>query len=73
MNLRGKIDFAEMTDTGRVRDHNEDAIGSDPEIGLMAPKDFVGGQSLSRPLRTLSDVVQSKAKSLPQEGLLRFP
>ena len=35
MSLRGKIDITEITDTGRVRDHNEDAIGSDPEIGLM--------------------------------------
>ena len=43
MNLRGKIDFAEMTDTGRVREHNEDAIGSDPEIGLMVLADGMGG------------------------------
>jgi protein phosphatase len=41
--LRGKIDFAELTDTGRVRDHNEDAIGSDPEIGLMVLADGMGG------------------------------
>jgi len=43
MNLRGKIDFAELTDTGRVRDHNEDAIGSDPDIGLMVLADGMGG------------------------------
>jgi len=43
MSLRGKIDFAEMTDTGRVREHNEDAIGSDPEIGLMVLADGMGG------------------------------
>ena len=39
MSLRGKIEFAELTDTGRVRDHNEDAIGSDPDIGLMVLAD----------------------------------
>ncbi|MDH3430010.1 MAG: Stp1/IreP family PP2C-type Ser/Thr phosphatase [Gammaproteobacteria bacterium] len=32
-----------MTDTGRVRDHNEDAIGSDPDIGLMVLADGMGG------------------------------
>ena len=41
--LKGKIDFAEITDTGRVREHNEDAIGSDPEIGLMVLADGMGG------------------------------
>ncbi len=43
MSLRGKIDFAELTDTGRVRDHNEDAIGSDPDIGLLVLADGMGG------------------------------
>ncbi len=43
MNLRGKIDFAEFTDTGRVREHNEDAIGSTPDIGLMVLADGMGG------------------------------
>jgi len=43
MSLKGKISFAELTDTGRVRDHNEDAIGSDPSIGLMVLADGMGG------------------------------
>ena len=43
MNLRGKIDFAEITDTGRVREHNEDAIGSNGDIGLMVLADGMGG------------------------------
>jgi len=43
MNLRGKIAFAELTDTGRVREHNEDAIGSDGDIGLMVLADGMGG------------------------------
>jgi len=41
--LRGKIKFAEITDTGKVREHNEDAIGSIPEIGLMVLADGMGG------------------------------
>lgn len=43
MSMRGKISFAEITDTGRVREHNEDAIGADPEIGLMVLADGMGG------------------------------
>ena len=43
MSLRGKIDFAEITDTGRVREHNEDAIGSNADIGLMVLADGMGG------------------------------
>ena len=43
MTLRGKIGFAELTDTGRVREHNEDAIGSNADIGLMVLADGMGG------------------------------
>ena len=43
MSLRGKIQFAEITDTGKVREHNEDAIGSDADIGLMVLADGMGG------------------------------
>ncbi len=43
MSLRGKIKFAEITDTGMVREHNEDAIGSNSDIGLMVLADGMGG------------------------------
>jgi serine/threonine protein phosphatase PrpC len=43
MSFSGKIEFAELTDTGRVREHNEDAIGSVPTIGLMVLADGMGG------------------------------
>ncbi len=43
MSLRGKIEFAELTDTGKVRDHNEDAIGSNADIGLLVLADGMGG------------------------------
>ncbi len=43
MSLNGKIIFAELTDTGRVRDHNEDAIGTNPDVGLMVLADGMGG------------------------------
>jgi protein phosphatase len=34
---------AAATDTGRVREHNEDTIGSDPSIGLYVLADGMGG------------------------------
>ena len=43
MSLRGKLKFAEITDTGKVREHNEDAIGSDVDYGLMVLADGMGG------------------------------
>jgi len=43
MSLRGKIDIAQLTDTGRVREHNEDAIGSNPDVGLLVLADGMGG------------------------------
>src|SRR6056297_1838775 len=43
MSLKGKIGFSEITDTGKVRDHNEDAIATQPEIGLLVLADGMGG------------------------------
>ena len=43
MTLRGKLALAQVTDTGRVREHNEDAIGSSRDIGLLVLADGMGG------------------------------
>ena len=43
MALRGKIRSVGLTDAGRVREHNEDTIGSDPDIGLFVLADGMGG------------------------------
>jgi PPM family protein phosphatase len=43
MSLKGKFVHVELTDVGRVRDHNEDAIGCKPEIGLWVLADGMGG------------------------------
>ena len=42
MSLRGKIKLAEITDVGKVRDHNEDAIGSDALklVTIVHPRTF---------------------------------
>ncbi|HTY48978.1 MAG TPA: Stp1/IreP family PP2C-type Ser/Thr phosphatase [Steroidobacteraceae bacterium] len=43
MSLRGKLRFVGQTDTGKVREHNEDTIANDPDIGLMVLADGMGG------------------------------
>jgi PPM family protein phosphatase len=43
MSLKGKLLHVALTDTGKVRDHNEDAIGTDPDIGLWVLADGMGG------------------------------
>jgi len=41
--LKGKFRCVGMSDSGRVREHNEDTIGTDPDIGLVVLADGMGG------------------------------
>ena len=43
MSLRGKVRLAGLSDTGKVREHNEDTIAFDPDIGLLVLADGMGG------------------------------
>jgi len=43
MSVRGKVRCVGLTDTGKVREHNEDTIACDPEIGLLVMADGMGG------------------------------
>ena len=43
MSLRTKIRSVQLTDTGRVREHNEDAIGTNMDAGLLVLADGMGG------------------------------
>jgi serine/threonine protein phosphatase PrpC len=43
MSLRNKLRFVGHTDTGKVREHNEDTIAFDPDIGLLVLADGMGG------------------------------
>ena len=43
MSLKGKLQCVGMTDTGRVREHNEDTIAWDSNIGLLVLADGMGG------------------------------
>ena len=66
--LRGKIDISEITDTGRVREHNEDAIGSDVDIGLMVLADGMGGYNAGE---VASGIAIDIVKDLATEGANR--
>jgi serine/threonine protein phosphatase PrpC len=68
MNLSAKIDFAETTDTGRVREHNEDAIGSIGEIGLMVLADGMGGYNAGE---VASGIAVQIVTELAAEGATR--
>ena len=68
MNLLAKIDFAEFSDTGRVRDHNEDAIGSIGEIGLMVLADGMGGYNAGE---VASGIAVQIVTNLAAEGATR--
>jgi serine/threonine protein kinase len=43
MRLKGKLRCVGVTDTGRVREHNEDTFGTDADIGLVVLADGMGG------------------------------
>jgi len=68
MNLTAKIGFAEFTDTGRVRDHNEDAIGSIGEIGLLVLADGMGGYNAGE---VASGIAVQIVTDLAAEGATR--
>jgi PPM family protein phosphatase len=43
MSVRGKIRCVGLSDTGKVREHNEDTIALDADIGLLVLADGMGG------------------------------
>ena len=43
MSLKGKLQCIGLTDTGRVREHNEDTIAWDSNMGLLVLADGMGG------------------------------
>src|ERR1700694_3456086 len=43
MSLKGKFRCVGLTDTGKIREHNEDTIAFDADIGLLVLADGMGG------------------------------
>jgi len=66
--LRGKIKFAEISDTGMVREHNEDAIGSNHDMGLMVLADGMGGYNAGE---VASGIAVQTITELAAEGAIR--
>ena len=68
MSLRGKIKFAELTNTGKVRDHNEDAIGLTSDMGLLVLADGMGGYQAGE---VASGIAVQTITDLASEGATR--
>jgi protein phosphatase len=67
MSLKGKFAHVELTDVGRVREHNEDDIGSQPDIGLWVLADGMGGYNAGEvasgiAVKTIIDLVTEACK-----------
>ena len=74
INLRDKISITGLTDTGMVRDKNEDAIGFDSTLGLIVLADGMGGHrggdiASSIAVDTIIEILQQK---LPNVDPNRF-
>ncbi|MGB5247682.1 MAG: Stp1/IreP family PP2C-type Ser/Thr phosphatase [Woeseia sp.] len=68
MSLRGKIKIAEISDTGKVREHNEDAIGANIDIGLLVLADGMGGYNAGE---VASGIAVQTISELCAEGAVR--
>ena len=82
MNLESKFACVQMTDVGKVRDHNEDAIGANLPTGLLVLADGMGGYNagevasgiaVKTVLELVSEACQREARGTPEPetGLMR--
>jgi protein phosphatase len=67
MSLKGKLAHVECTDVGKVREHNEDTIGAQPDIGLWVLADGMGGYNAGEvasgiAVKTILDMVTEACK-----------
>ena len=68
MSLKGKVERVEVTDTGKVREHNEDAIASDMDVGLLVLADGMGGYNAGE---VASGIAVRTIMTMVQEGVVR--
>ena len=68
MSLKEKISISGITDEGLVRDHNEDSIASDADLGLLVLADGMGGHKGGEVASAMAvdSIIQELTKALPQ-------
>jgi len=68
MSLKDKITITGLTDVGRIRDHNEDSICSNAELGLLVLADGMGGHKGGEVASAIAvdSITQDLIKALPQ-------
>ena len=67
-NLKGKLRCVGLSDTGKVREHNEDTIAIDADIGLLVLADGMGGYNAGE---VASGIAVKTITNLVREGLAR--
>jgi PPM family protein phosphatase len=70
MNLNGILEIVRLTDVGQRRDHNEDAVASDVETGLVVLADGMGGYKAGE---VASEIAVLTLVSELRENLLELP
>jgi protein phosphatase len=68
MSLRGKINSVAVTDTGKIREHNEDMLGTDADLGLFVLADGMGGYNAGE---VASGIAVKTIINLVKESALR--
>jgi protein phosphatase len=68
MSLRDKVTCVGITDTGRVREHNEDSIATDADLGLVVLADGMGGYNAGE---VASGIAVKTIMNLVREGIER--
>src|SRR4051812_8730569 len=68
MSVKGKLTLVGKTDTGRVREHNEDTIATDNDAGLLVLADGMGGYNAGE---VASGIAVKTITNLVREGLAR--
>lgn len=82
MTLRTKFNTVQLSDTGKVREHNEDAIGSNRDTGLLVLADGMGGYNAGEvasgiAVRTVLELVpaacerETRQATDPETSLMR--
>lgn len=68
MSLKEKIHITGITDEGLVRDHNEDTIGHDEDLGLLVLADGMGGHKGGEVASAMAvdSILQELRTSLPE-------